>query len=250
MDWYKFKINKMLKEILSLAVLLLLSNVGSTQTLSIGAEVGATLKSYNKISPVITETSNYYAHTPISHNEGWIINYYSPKEIVFTATVTNFFQGSGLKTNYAFEGRFSSRAVVIRPMEKTISLRIGKQFHIEESKFSIIPSLGLGLIYMDGGFIGVDPPDLLQLYDYNFGEIWAPSLQAGVNLGYQFKRNRISVQALGNFGMRYYVDYFYRINHPNTEAVDVTVSSKGDFLAAQLRYEYMFDLRKKNKRRK
>lgn len=224
---------------LTILVVCFLGNLYA-QKLSIGIEFGPNLKSFNQFTPSPDEPSFYFFFKHPSHNEGWVVSYYTQKEWLLTATLTQFFPTAGIGAGEP--GQASGRAVSLP--DRTWSIRLGKQWDIWKNRIFIEPSLGMGFTNVKVRDIGRDAPDLLQLYDYTYQAGWKANYQACLRLGYNFKKSSLSVKAIGLQGRKYYLTYHYKVN---TEGVirNVDISTKGDIFGLQLCYEYIFNLKKK-----
>lgn len=243
----KFIISMMLQKFLSVAIICVYSMFLQAQQLSLGGKLGINVINLNKYVPD-NENVNYETWNPLEYNDGWAVSLYTKKNWVLYAAFSSLQQSSGIQSSFRDEFIFRAGQRSIVAPNKTLSFRIGKRMYLGESKFSVIPHLGLGITNIETGYIPIGGGPVLQLHNYFYDEGWVSSIQTSINVGYELnQKHRFSIQALTNIGLRYYVFYNFRIFDAQGLFEHVTVSSKGDLIAIQLRYEYLFDLRKKQK---
>ncbi len=213
------------------------------QQLSLGVEAGPILKSFNQFTPA-PEPGFYELFERVTHNEGWVISYATPKHWRLTATLTKFFPSAGLITRRRDGNisRFNGKTSTLP--DRTWSARFSKQLRFWQNRLFIEPALGIGFtnVKVRGGSLSTS--NLLQLDGKTYHAGWRSNYQACLGVGYRFKKSSLSIKGIGVLGRKYYLTYHYTVNNTGTPR-NVDIATKGDVVGLQLCYEYIFNLKKK-----
>lgn len=220
-------------------------NMLQAQQLSIGVEAGTVLSSFSK-HELSSENINFSTDTDRWFNRGLRLSYYTEKDWVFSADYSNFDHDTDISSSFTIDNFTNTTIYGFTPLRNMFSLRIGKRIYDKKKKFSIIPYLGLGFTNIEKEQRNPFESRVMIMDQHTFENGLMTSVQTAINAGYDITRNhRISIQALLNMGTRYYDFYDFRIFDAVGEVGTLKLSNKADFLAMQVRYEYLFDLKKK-----